>query len=249
MMASAAARAAAAALALRRTGLEHKPLLPRSLLLGPRARPGQSQISQVRSRPGHGHCQVRSRPGHGHSDQARSEWLQNSRRGFSRRGFDRSRRRKPQSTHGHNATNGREFRSHALRRRLWRAHVELARGQVSSFRTISVLTEGHDDEDDEEGVGHGKERVGQRREDLGDGGQLAEDAQHAAAAEQQDQAQRDADRGEADDGEGHNDQVKEAPAVGDERAPPVGEEVEEQLGREGDDQDKVECVEDSSFVL
>ena len=122
--------------------------------------------------------------------------------------------------------------------------MELARGQVSSFRTISVLTEGHDDEDDEEGVGHGKERVGQRREDLGDGGQLAEDAQHAAAAQQQDQAQRDADRGEADDGEGDDDEVEDAPGVGDEGTPPVGEEVEEQLGREGDDQDKVDRVQD-----
>ena len=118
------------------------------------------------------------------------------------------------------------------------------RPRSSSSRTVAALTEGHDDEDDEEGVGHGQERVAEGGEDFGDGPQLAEDTQHAAAAQQQDQAQRDADRGEADDGEGDDDEVEDAPGVGDEGTPPVGEEVEEQLGREGDDQDKVDRVQD-----
>ena len=81
-------------------------------------------------------------------------------------------------------------------------------------------------------------------EDFVDGPHLAEDAQHAAAAQQQDEAQRDADLSEADNGEGDYDEVEDAPAVGDEATPLVGEDVEEQLGREGNDQDKVNRVQD-----
>ena len=111
---------------------------------------------------------------------------------------------------------------------------------IASVR--GALTDGGDDEDDEEGVGHRQHRVGQRREDLGDGGQLAEDAQHAAAAQQQDQADGQADGGEAHDGEGDNDDVEEVPAVADEVAEPVGEGVDDELDAERDDEEEVQLV-------
>ena len=130
------------------------------------------------------------------------------------------------------------------------AHVSRAPSMqgAQKWRRRPALTDGGDDEDDEEGVAHGQERVGEGGEDLGHRPQLAEDAQHAAAAQQQDQAEREADGREADDREGHDDEVEQAPSVGDEGAPPVGVEVEEQLGRECDDEDEIERVENRLLV-
>ncbi len=72
-----------------------------------------------------------------------------------------------------------------------------------------MLTDAGEDEDDEEGAGHGDYGLGERGEDAAGGLEPAEDAQHATAAEEEEEAQRQPDGGEADEGEGDDDEVEE----------------------------------------
>ena len=66
---------------------------------------------------------------------------------------------------------------------MWRVHGGKSGGAQSR-------TDGDDDENDEEGVGERQDGPRERVEDLGDGRELAEDAQHSTAAEEEDETER-----------------------------------------------------------
>ena len=87
-------------------------------------------------------------------------------------------------------------------------------------------------------------------EDLGDGRHLAEDAEHAAAAQKQNEPHRHTVNCEADEGERDDEEVEYAPAVGDEGAQPIGIDVEYELSCESQGEEKIELGEQGLvFVL
>ncbi len=101
-----------------------------------------------------------------------------------------------------------------------------------------ALTDAGEGEDDEEGAGHGNRRLGERGEDAPGRLEPAKVAQHAAAADEEEQPEWQADGGEADEGEADDDEVEEGPGVLDEGPEPVGVEVDGELcGEEGDECD------------
>ncbi len=116
-------------------------------------------------------------------------------------------------------------------------------GVDGEVRAAEGLTEGGDDKDDEEGVQHRDQGLEESREDLGHGGQLAEDAEHAAAAQKQDEPHRHAVDCEADEGEGDDEEVKHAPAVGDEGTQPVCEGVKQELESKSESENKIDLRE------
>ena len=97
----------------------------------------------------------------------------------------------------------------------------------------------NDDEDDEEGVQHRDQGVEESGKDLGDGRHLAEDTEHAAAAQKQNKPHRHVVDCEADEGEGDYEDVEYAPAVRYEGTQPVGEGVEQELESESQGEDKI----------
>jgi hypothetical protein len=102
------------------------------------------------------------------------------------------------------------------------------------------LTDAGEDEDDEEGAGHGVHGLGERGEDAADGLEPAEDAQHAGAAEEEQEAERQAGGGQADEGEADDGEVEDGPGVAEEGPEPVGVEVDGELAGEEEDEEEVQ---------
>ena len=95
-----------------------------------------------------------------------------------------------------------------------------------------MLTNRADDEQDEEGVEHGRQRCRERRHDVAEGAHAAEEAHDAEGAEGAEHVDGHGHGPERDEREGDDDEVESVPAVAEEGADPVGVEVDGKFDRE-----------------
>ncbi len=106
------------------------------------------------------------------------------------------------------------------------------------------LTDAGHDEEDEEGVEHGKDGLRDGVENLPDRLDAGEEAQHPEGAEAAQHAGWDVDGTQGDQGHGDDEEVEEAPGVGEELLPPARKHVAGQLHREDGGEGIVEIREE-----
>ena len=106
----------------------------------------------------------------------------------------------------------------------------------------TTLTDACNDEDDDEGVHHRRDREGERCQHFPQRPDLAEQPDHPDRPKAQHQADRHVDRREADEGQPDNDQVQKAPAVGEEGLEPIRVEIEDELDGEDYGEEEVQRV-------
>ena len=92
---------------------------------------------------------------------------------------------------------------------------------LSTLTHARVRTDGSDDEEDEEGVEHGHDCRGQRRDDVAQGADSAEEADHAKRANGAEHVDGQRDGPEGDERQRDDDNVEHVPAVAYERVKPA----------------------------
>jgi hypothetical protein len=105
------------------------------------------------------------------------------------------------------------------------------------------LTYGGEDDHHEEGVEHGDDGGGERREHAAQLAQLAEEADDAEGAEEAQDGDGEVDGAQGEEGDEDDGGVEDVPAVPDEEGEPVGVEVDGELEEEDEGEGDVELVE------